>query len=406
MTALSPSNYEKISLSGQDIRPKVISFEYYESLFSPIVTANLAMIDTEGISSNLQLSGEESVSFSIRSKLGTIDFDRNPLYLNTAPVAAKDANREAVLISLMSRYAIENEKSTISRTYSGKISDSVRKILTQDLKVPPNRVNIDITNNVSYFSGASEDAFKVILKLCPKSIGDKTDGAPGYFLYETQRGMHFKSISKLIEQDPYPYTYTYNSISRFDEDGNDFKILSYKQIRSQTVLNGLRSGLYSSRNIFFNPRELTTKELVLKLNRNGDIQYGNKNLKLKYLGKKPSFSEEILSDDWTRTHFHVLDVGMFQDKSTKTNNSAEEWQPLATTRYNIMFNKVARINIPCNPNLTAGDIINIQIQKTSDDTRKTYDETESGKYLILNVCHSFNRDKSYTSLTITKDTFG
>lgn len=405
MTALAPSIYEKISLSGQDIRPKVVSFQYYESLFSPIVTANLAMVDTEGTISDLQLNGEESVSFSIRSKLGIIDFDKYPLYLNTAPVAGKDANREAVLMSLMSRYAITNEKSTISRTYSGKISDSVRRILTQDLKVPTNRIDIDPTNNIAHFSGASEDAFKVILKMCPKSIGDKTDGAPGYFLYETQRGMNFKSISGLIQQNPYPYTYTYNSTYKFDDD-NDFTIKSYRQIRSQTVLNGLRSGLYSSRNIFFNPRELTTKELILRLTRNGDIEYGNKKVKLNYLGKKPRFSEEILSDDWTRTHFHVLDVGMFQNESTKINNSAEEWQPLATTRYNIMFNKMARIVVPCNPNLTAGDIINIQIQKTSIDTRKKYDDTESGKYLILHVCHSFTRDKSYTSLTITKDTFG
>ena len=97
---------------------------------------------------------------------------------------------------------------------------------------------------------------------------------------------------------------------------------------------------------------------------------------------------------------------MFQNDSSNINNSAEEWQPLATTRYNIMFNKMVRINIPCNPNLTAGDVINIQIQKTSTSTRKKYDETESGKYLIMNVCHSFTRDKSYTSLTIIKDTFG
>lgn len=406
MTALAPSIYEKISLNGEDIRPKVASFSYYESLFSPMVTANLAMVDTEGIISDLQISGDESVSFSIRSKLATIDFDRDPLYLNTAPVAAKDANREAVTISLMSRHAITNEKSTISKKYSGKISDSVKKILVEDLKIPTNRINIDTTKNISHFSGASEHPFNVILKLCPKSIGESTDGAPGYFLYETQRGMNFRSISKLIKQDPYPYTYTYNSKIKFDDDGNDFKILSYKQLRSQTVLNGLRSGLYSNRNIFFNPRELTSKELILRLTGNGDIEYGNKKIKLDYLGKKPRFSEEILTDDWTRTHFHVLDVGMFQDKSTTTNNSAEEWQPLATTRYNILFNKMVNILIPCNPNLTAGDIINIQIQKTSISTQKEYDNTESGKYLILHVSHNFTRDKSYTSLTLTKDTFG
>lgn len=405
MTALSPANYEKISfsLSGQDISTKTVMFEYYESLFSPIVTANIVLADTGGISSNIDIN--ESVNFSIKTKLATIDFDKTPLFLNTAPVIAKDANREGMAISLVSQFAIRNEKLSITKKYSGKISDSVRKIISQDLKIPPNRIFADTTQNSCDFYGASNDAFKVILMLCSKSIAEGTDGAPGYFLYETQRGMNFKSISKLIAQDPYPYTYTYNSITRFDED-NDYKILSYRPIRNQTVLNGLRAGLFSNRNIFFNPRELTHKEIILKLNRNGDIEYGNKKIKLNYLGKKPKFSDEILTEDWTRTHFHILDIGMFQDKSTKTNNSPEEWQPLATTRYNILFSKMVRIIVPCNPNLTAGDIINIQIQQTSSSTTKQYSETESGKYLILNVCHHFDTTKSYTSLTIIKDTLG
>ena len=57
--------------------------------------------------------------------------------------------------------------------------------------------------------------------------------------------------------------------------------------------------------------------------------------------------------------------------------------------------------IPCNPNLLVGGLININVKGDTE-----YDEIESGKYLILNICHHFDTTRSYTSLTLVKDTPG
>lgn len=408
MSAVSPSLYENITLnkngSSVYIDLKTISFDYFESLFSPIVTANIAIVDTEGISSSLPIEGNETVGFAIKSKLGRLDFLSKPLHINSSPVIAKEANRESIAMSLISTNSIQNLKTTISKKYSGLISSSVNDLLTKQITLNT-QVYVDPTENHYNFLGSSRSVFEIILGLCQKAIPSGADGMPGYFLYEDQRGVNFKGISNLLKQTVYPQVYTYNSVLKSDEN-NDFRILSYNPIRNQTILNALKTGVYSTRNIFFDPRTLEYKEVICKINNDGTIDNGeSKSKKINYLGGKLKASN-ILTEDFSRTHFHVLDVGMLENESTKLNNSPKNWQALASFRYNVLFSKMVNIVIPCNPNLLAGQLIEIRIQKTSTSNIKEYDEAESGKYLILNLCHHFDTTKSYTSLTLIKDTPG
>jgi hypothetical protein len=64
--------------------------------------------------------------------------------------------------------------------------------------------------------------------------------------------------------------------------------------------------------------------------------------------------------------------------------------------------------IPCNPNLMAGDVIECNFEKitTSEKELGFLDFNQSGKYLILNLCHHFDPQRSYTALTLVRDSFG
>lgn len=403
-------NGVKVDLSG-----KTINFSYYESLLSPIVTANIVIVDTGSstqaskeqdsaertgtIVSSLPITGNEAVSFKIKSKLGTLDFQRNPLYVNGAPVVKQEGNREIAAISLISKAAKDNETSVVNKKYKGNISDSVFKILNEVLEIPSNRIFIDSTFKSYNFFGGSQDPFTVLINLASKSIpSDNSD--PGYFIYETKLGMNFKSISKLISAEAVnkntPYEKT--SVLRADAEENDYKILSMSQSRNQSLLNVLRSGVYSSRNIFFDPRTFEYKELIIKL--------GEKGLKT-YLGKNVQVPQEF--DSYTRTHFHILDIGCLEDGvDIETNNSPELWQALSTIRYNLLFTQALNIIVPCNPNLKAGDVIDCLFEKRTTDNRNlgAYDDQQSGKYLILDLSHNFDPNRSFTSLTLVRDTYG
>jgi len=400
-------NGKRIDLSG-----KTILFRYYESIFSPIVTANMVIVDTGSspvptdssqdiqqrsgsIVNSLPITGNETLEFKIKSKSGTLDFQRDPLIVNGAPIVAQESNREAYTIALTSRLTSLNERVNIFKTYSGKISDSVTRILTEELKIPRNKIFIDETRFHYDFNGASQHPFKVLVTLASKSVpSDSSD--PGYFLFETSAGMNFRSISGLISSKP-KATYVKNSIVRSTED-NDFKIISMKPFKNQNTINALRSGIYCSRNIFFDPRTFEYTEKIIKLS--------EQQLE-KYLGKKVDVPNEF--DDYTRTHFHILDVANLSPKvGTNINNDPKEWQAKATMKYNLLFTQGINITVPCNLNLNAGDVVECLFEKVTTENRNlgAYDEHQSGKYLIAHLCHSFDPQRSFTSLTLVRDTYG
>lgn len=422
MSALVRSYVDSLRIvkdgKGVDILPpKTLSLQYYESLLSPVVTANLLVVDTGipagnsvsgdqnkqqisgSLLSSLPITGNETLEFKVTNSLGALDYQKFPLRVDGAPGFAKESNREAYLLPLVSPYSFFNESTAVYKKYTHLISESVEKILKEELNVPKNRINIDLTENTYNFNGNSKDPFFIFFNLAAKSVSAQGKD-PGYFFYETKDGFNFKSIANLISKQP-KYVYRQTSVLRDNDPNADFKILSMTQSKNQSVLNALRSGVYSSRNIFFDPRTFKYDEVIIKLR--------EKNLN-QYLGKKPEISREF--DDFTRTHYHILDIGCLENGiSIKTNNDPKRWQAESTTRYNLLFNQIVQINVPCNPDLVAGDVIECQFQYVTvgNKNQSPIDEHLSGKYLILHLCHSFDFSaggKSITSLTLVRDTYG
>ena len=63
-------------------------------------------------------------------------------------------------------------------------------------------------------------------------------------------------------------------------------------------------------------------------------------------------------------------------------------------RYNLLHSIVMNIQIPCNTELRAGDIIEIDIESQQEDkVDSPSDEQQGGKYLILHLCHHFDTSK-------------
>jgi hypothetical protein len=426
MSALTRANIELLTIdkgrnSVSILPPRTIALQYYESLLSPIVTANLLVVDvglpagnsvskqqniqqkSGSLLSSLPITGNEIVKLKLKNSLGRLDFEKFPFRVDKAPTIGKESNRESYFISLLSGYSFDNERSAVYKSYKNSISESVTSILKEHLKVPDSRLkNIEPTRYGYNFHGNGDDPFSVILKLSSKST-PAVKGDPGYFFYETQNGFNFRSISSLMSQKPKnegnPYRQT--GVLRENDPQSDYKILSYTQSKNQSVLDALRTGVYSTKNIFFNPRTFEYTEKIVSLKSDG--------LK-KYLGKNVEIPEGF--EEFTRTHYHILDVGSLDsDVSVTVNNNPMEWQAKSTMRYNLLFTQVVQINVPCNPNLVAGDVIYCDLPyiTVTKDSTSVYDEQFSGKYLILHLCHSFDLSaagKSYTALTLVKDTYG
>ena len=74
-------------------------------------------------------------------------------------------------------------------------------------------------------------------------------------------------------------------------------------------------------------------------------------------------------------------------------------------RYNLLFTQVLDIQVPVNTNLEAGDVVKCNFPKSSSNA-KEFDPDMSGLYMIKELCHHFDADRSVTSMKLIRDTYG
>ena len=77
-------------------------------------------------------------------------------------------------------------------------------------------------------------------------------------------------------------------------------------------------------------------------------------------------------------------------------------------RYHTLFTSMVDIVVPFNPNLLACDVISCIFEMITQSNKNlgSFDQLGSQNYLILHLCHSFSSDRSLTSLTLVRDSFG
>jgi hypothetical protein len=435
--SVKKSIYEELILESNDqkrtvdIRTGTVSIDYYEDIFSPSITAKIQVGNTgdsiqaqdnegnatgsfQSIYNGLPLRGGERVSLKIAGNSKTnpgLDFatdEKDYLYVSSISNVISESQKEFFELNLVSREAITNETVRVPKKFptSQSIDESVRSIITEYLKT--DKIDaIDKTQNKYGFIGNLRKPFTVLVWLASKGVPEssKKDATAGYVFFQTQDGFSFRSIDNLISQ-PSKATYIYSDVNQTGyERDNDFSILQYTTNRNQNLIEKLRLGTYSSYRIVYDPLNFTFKESTFKLeNYAGESANLGQALELPKIAND---SNQKLGDLPTRILSQVLDIGTVdKDISKDSNADPSKYQSQAIMRYNVLFTQTLSMTVPSNTNLRAGDIITCNFPKISREDGATYDDEQSGLYMIKELCHHFDTEGSYTSMTLIRDTFG
>lgn len=439
MSAISKSIYEEIFIESNDgkktvdIKAGTISIDYYEDIFSPTITAKLIVTNTgdsvpgsdnegnpdgelQSIYNGLPLRGGERVALKIAGNSDQnpgLDFSTNPNdYLRVSSISnvISETQRESFVLNLVSREAITNETSRVPKKYptSSTIDSSVKSILKDYLKTQKIGT-VDKCSNKYGFIGNLRKPFTILTWLASKAVPDISgDATAGFVFFQTKEGFHFRSLDKMIIENP-KAKYTYSDVNTSSADTNqDYNILSYITTRNQNLLEKLRLGSYASYRMFYNPLtfEFTDPEKgAFKID-----DYVGKSKNLGQQLKLPSLSSgtgQTLGDLPTRYITQILDLGTLEkDVSTDQNSDPFKYQSQALMRYNILFTQTLEMTVASNTNLRAGDIIECEFPKISQGKKSEYDDEQSGLYMIKELCHHFDSTGSYTSMKLIRDTFG
>ena len=449
MPAISPCEYELITIESDqgvtiDLRLGVVSFQYFEDLFSPTITARMVIISTSGVVSDdktkkieslyngLPIRGGERVSIRIKGNSNInkgLQFDTPDKYLYVSKISnvIRDGQKEIFVLHLVSREAITNEVTHVKRKFEpySLIDTHVKDILKNDLKVKTIRYagNIDPASNKYGFLGNLKSPFQILVWLASKATPQtqSTSGFTGYFFYQTQSGFNFRSADSLIKDGLDGRTartnfkatreYTHKQFTDYINESGDFNILSYSIQRNNDLIRKLIIGQYSNFTASFNPlngRFSKVEEGSFNLK---EILNQPKGKKISTLGDVPEVPT-LLSDDGvglgelpSRIMSVVKDVGTLSKEASKTDSpGVSQTQKEALVRYNLLFQQVVKIIIPLNTNLQAGEVVKLNFLGAPEGS--TYDRKQSGYYLIKELCHAFDTEQSVTSMTVIRDTFG
>ena len=374
---------------------------YFESIKSPAISLSLNFIDVDQLISREGITGGEYLSLRIKvegyDKEFEIKPDKHLLMLNSVKNVTTSSSKQVATLEFLSVEAIINETSRVNQRFTGNVTDTVKKLL-KDKKGIKTKKNLDsdqATNSYS-FVGNLKRPFDTIQWLCSKTQSSK-DGT-GFLFFETLDGYVFKSIENLLDGKAVEY-----KKSETPDESSGLTILENNLNQTSDIGMSCRMGMYANKTIYINIDNATLKT----------VDYRIESLKL----KKPPKLPNGLEKNPTRLMLRILDKCALQKGSKKKEIQKENelaiYQSKSYARANLIFSQSMSVSIPFNPELRAGQMLDLRFplrKSEGDDQDKTTYGTESdddvsGKYLISELKHNIAGNRANTEVTLIRDAF-
>lgn len=428
-----PSNIKTISVisnkSGQNVNVAggTVRLMYYESILQDSVRATVTFADAGNTIDNktaldgLPIVGQEKVELKF---LDNIENElKLTLYVNKVTPIVDDTTKSLVQLDLTSKEFILNEKVRLNTRFDGKISEHIKKILTDKNYLGTEKdIDIEETSNSYNFIGNNRKPYYAMNWLSKKSISaesQKKGDSAGYFFFETSEGFKFKSIDGLLSQEKKKsiiFNQSPDSRGKNIPSGYDTKAIDYTKDNAVDVQNKLQMGAFSTRTVLFDPfncyYEVVTPNAEQK---ESSYKLGGKELPV--LNRE--FDRSGNNKEFSRTTYMLLDKGTLPtgsgigksqqqiQKSTEQNFEAKDILNQSIMRYNQLYAQKSTITIAGDFSLHAGDVIFLDVPELQTDTKNDDINKESGGlYIIADLCHYISPKETYTKLNLVRDSFG
>ena len=374
---------------------------YFESIESPSISMTITFIDVDQVLGRKGITGGEFINLTIKD--GDIDkfkiTDDHKMMLNSVRDMGTETNKQFATLEFVSVETIVNETARVTKKFTGNVANIVEELLVSDKKgiQTKKKLEKDQAANSYSFIGNLKRPIDTIQWLCPKTQSSKTNF--GFLFYENLDGYHFKSIEKLLKQDPIQYSYTDKPD---DPNIGPFKILQNQLNQTNDIGMNCRMGMYANRTIYVDIENQTNEEVDFKIT---DLDL-----------KKPVKLLDGIEDFPTRLMLRVNDFGVAQVGAAKSDvqplSELAVYQNKSYIRNNLLFSQSLSIAIPLNTTLRAGFMIDVKLplkkgegETPTDSSGNDKTNDPSGKYLISELRHVIGAGAAETQLTLIRDVF-
>ena len=390
----------------------VRSIDYYESITSPSISAVVKIIDVDGTLSSKGVYGGEKLAVKMKSGKDSefeefvITPEKQELILNSIGGVTSGVKQQTATLQFVSKDLIKNETARINRRYVGNISDSIKKIMTDDPKGIKTTKEVDCetdrSKNNYAFVGNKDTSFDIIQRLQPKAGGagynDETKTDYGFMFFENYDGYHFKSIRSLFELEP-EFTYVKTEISASD----DLVIEEYNLNSGNDIVLNAKSGLYNNETTFVELDKTKITKVKFNMTEAADLALKPPKVPVNIEGKPSRIMLRVV-DTGVHQHYEENDTSL---ENVQKFTDLAVYQNKSYARFALLNTQTLNITVSLNPELRAGQTILVRFP-VSEYINKFGDEKSndiSGKYLISHLRHEFEGGKFRTHLRLIRDLF-
>jgi hypothetical protein len=388
----------------QDIANQVIGIQIFEDLLSPFITGTLIIKDSLDLVNLFPFVGEEYVELDIKTPTLRTGNISGKFYIYKMTDRELTGDKQVVYqLHFTSQDALLDLNKSVSKTFSGKISDIAKTLLID--KVNGMQVNkasiVEDTFNSTKYTSNFWSPVKNLLFLTKHAINKNK--SPGYLFFENRDGYNFVSLEYLYKQKV-SAEFTHDNYTRDERPlsgsvkniQEDYKrIISIKIPTGIDYIDRITSGVYGSR--------LWTHDVTSKRFSSTNYDMLKDPRKQVRLNQYPAASKKVI--------YRYISSVMFKPKAYGTMDGFGDVTNTSILQERISLLKQAEstkieIVVPGRCDYTVGRKVYVKLNKiepTSKTDKKTLDNMFSGNYIISATNHFITKEKHETTLELIKD---
>lgn len=388
----------------------------FDSLFLPVISGNILIVDAVQLSKRLVLDGSEVIAMTLSkgSNTGFASFKKSYRIYKQSDRKNINQTSESYMLHFVSDELIFSEQQKVNQSYETTYSSVIQKILAQYLKVPEkSRGSFQESYGVRKIVIPNLSPLDAIEWCSKRALGPKN--SPEYLFFCNAEGYNFISLSVLLTKNPVlNISFTPKNIG----DGNEFyemsQARSYEVLSQFDLLDRMKNGVNAGKFLGFDPMTRTFGSQELSFDQIYNlIQHAN----------KTPIDTEIHNRDQATTTKTTYDTkqalnvyNQIRGKSTyvKENDPAsisknEPYEQIVAQRKALLSNLMTRrlkIVMPGNFQLTSGKNVNFETSgfgvhsKGQDGVQDT---SVSGKYIITGTRHILSLTRHTTVIEVASD---
>ena len=400
-----------------NLKDQVAAISIFEDIFKNSITGNISFVDTNNLTANASIVGQEKLKLILvtpnaddkTDRTMAINFSKNPLHIFEVSTSTNVNDRtKAFTLSFTTNEIVRNNRIRVCQSYTGEPAKEIIKKVIRDPELLDSKKEFyyEETTNLFKMIAPNLRPFDFINTVAKRCLSKEYNFAPTFLFYETIKGYYFRTIDSMMDRKN-PRMVFREVTPNEDVDNvalNLTNILDYEITNSTDTILNTRSGMYAS--------DLLLVDVFNKSYKHYEYKYlddFDNNIHVDEFNAYGSAKSPIASlatdeygnkiSDYPQSILHVqpiereVEEGLFDPAHGEPNNyrGTDLWLQRRRSRFSSLDAAVSlRIKVPGNTTIQAGDLVGI-ILKNQTGAQSAQDPYLTGRYLVRKLKHEFTK---------------